>query len=48
MNVNEVKEGKSLKFQEAYPDFYKWLDSKGAAYKDWYLHPDDEKIVKAW
>jgi len=47
-HIYEVKEGKSLKFQEAYPDFYKWLDSKGAAYKDWYLHPDDEKIVKAW
>lgn len=41
-------EGKLFKFREAYPDFYKWLDSKGAAYKDWYLHPDDEKIVKAW
>ena len=41
-------EGKLFKFREAYPDFYKWLGSKGAAYKDWYLHPDDEKIVKAW
>ena len=41
-------EGKLFKFREAYSDFYKWLDSKGAAYKDWYLHPNDEKIVKAW
>ncbi|OHD66801.1 MAG: hypothetical protein A2176_10030 [Spirochaetes bacterium RBG_13_51_14] len=30
----------------AYPEFKPWYESKGAEYKDWYLHPEVDKVFK--
>lgn len=32
----------------AYPEYEKWVTSGGAENKDWYLHPDGEKVIEAW
>ncbi len=32
---------------DAYPQFKLWYESKGAEYKDWYLHPDADKVFNA-
>lgn len=34
--------------KDAYPEYAKWVSSNGAENKDWYLHPDDEKVIQAW
>ena len=31
---------------QAYPEFKKWYESKGAEYKDWYLHPELDYVYK--
>lgn len=35
-------------FREAYPDFTKWVDSKGASNQKWYENFVDEKTVRYW
>ncbi|MBN2160432.1 MAG: LruC domain-containing protein [Spirochaetes bacterium] len=37
-------EGESI--FSAYPEFKPWYESKGAAYRDWYLHPEVDKVYK--
>lgn len=32
----------------AYPEYAKWVSSEGTQNKDWYLHPDMEKVIKNW
>lgn len=34
----------SIRIDESYPQFSKWVISQGENYKDWYLYPDKEKI----
>lgn len=34
----------SVRIDESYPQFSKWVLSQGQECKDWYLHPDEEKI----
>lgn len=33
---------------DAYPEYAKWVTSKGGENQDWYLHPDMEKVIKYW
>ena len=35
-------------FREAYPDFNKWVDSKGASNQKWYENFVDEKTIRYW
>ena len=35
-------------FREAYPDFTKWVDSKGASNQKWYENFVDEKTIRYW
>lgn len=36
-------------FTEAYPKFEEWVESDGAKNSDWYLHPNEDKVVvKYW
>lgn len=34
--------------KDAYPEYAEWVSSGGAENKDWYLHPDPEKVIKYW
>lgn len=38
----------AVDINDAYPEYAKWVSSKGAENKDWYLHPDMEKVIKYW
>ena len=35
-------------FREAYPDFTKWVDSKGVSNQKWYENFVDEKTIRYW
>lgn len=33
-----------VRIDKSYPDYSKWVNSKGNDYTDWYLHPDEENV----
>lgn len=46
VGTKHVYEGEA--FAEAYTEFTKWIEAKGADFKTWYQKPDAEKTVRYW